>query len=256
MSVVDPIVMVEQKGNICCVTLNRPAKRNALSAATYRTLHAVFRDMPDSARVVVLCGAGENFCAGLDLSEHQFREPFESVTFAQSGHDVFNAIQFGSRPVVVALHGAVIGGGLELACCAHVRVADKTTFYQLPEARRGIFVGGGATVRVSRIIGDSRLLEMMLTGRKLDAHVGERLGLSHYLTEPGEALETAMEVARTIAENATIPNYLIMQAIPRIADMAPEQGLFTESIAQAISLTSADAKDGIQAFLNRKKAAR
>jgi enoyl-CoA hydratase/carnithine racemase len=147
----------------------------------------------------------------------------------------------------------VIGGGLEMAACAHVRVADETTFYQLPEARRGIYVGGGASVRVTRIIGASRIVEMMLTGRKYDAIEGERLGFSHYVVEAGGALKRAIELANTIAENAVIPNYLITQAIPRIADMSANDGLFTESIAQAISLTSVDAKNGIDKFLRRRQ---
>ena len=147
----------------------------------------------------------------------------------------------------------MIGGGLEMAACAHVRVADETTFYQLPEARRGIYVGGGASVRVTRIIGASRIVEMMLTGRKYDAIEGERLEFSHYVVEAGGALKRAIELANTIAENAVIPNYLITQAIPRIADMSANDGLFTESIAQAISLTSVDAKNGIDKFLRRRQ---
>ncbi len=151
------------------------------------------------------------------------------------------------------MQGAVIGGGLEIATATHVRVADKTAFYQLPEGRRGFYVGGGASVRVAKVIGSGRMVEMMLTGRMLDAETGERLGLSHYIVEPGQALDKAMELAGTIAKNARIPNYLIVQAIPRIEDMSAADGLWTESVAQAVSLTSDDARAGIDAFFQKRK---
>ena len=114
------------------------------------------------------------------------------------------------------MQGGVIGGGLELAAATHVRVADKTAFYALPEGQRGIFVGGGATVRVGRIIGSGRLVEMMLTGRAYDAEQGQRLGLSHYLVEAGEAFEKAIELAERIAGNAALSNYAILNSVPRI----------------------------------------
>ena len=169
---VEQVVNVSRKGNIGIITLNRPDKHNAISEELMRSLHDAFKTMDEDVRAIVLSGAGPSFCAGLDLSEHRYREPFQSVLFARYGHEVFNTIQFGGRPVIAALHGAVVGGGLEMACCAHVRVADETAFYQLPEARRGIYVGGGASVRVTKIIGSGRLVEMMLTGRKYDAAAG------------------------------------------------------------------------------------
>ncbi len=256
MSLAEGVLKVSQQGNIATIALNRPAKHNALSELVFGALKEAFQSLSPEVRVVILRGEGKSFCAGLDLAQHRHREPFESVLFSRYGHDVFNAIELGGRPVVAALHGAVIGGGLEMACCAHVRVADETAFYQLPEARRGIYVGGGASVRVSRVIGSGRLMEMMLTGRKYSASEGLQLGLSHYVVKPGKVLKKAIELAATIAENAIIPNYLITQAIPRIADMSAGDGLFTESIAQAITLTSADAKTGIEQFLHRRRVAK
>jgi enoyl-CoA hydratase/carnithine racemase len=123
----------------------------------------------------------------------------------------------------------------------------------LPEGRRGFYVGGGASVRVARIIGSGRMVEMMLTGRTLDSAAGERLGLAHYIVEPGKTLEKAIELANNIAKNAQIPNYLIVQALPRIEDMSASDGLWTESVAQAVSMVSDDARAGIEAFLSKKK---
>src|SRR6185295_15116442 len=144
---------------------------------------------------------------------------FATVEHSRMWHRVLDGLQYGTRPVVAALTGAVIGGGLEIAAACHVRVADPTAFYQLPEGRRGIFVGGGASVRVARIIGAGRTAEMMLTGRTLDAATGQALGLSHELAEPGQALARALALAETIAGNAPLSNYMIVQALPRIADM-------------------------------------
>lgn len=253
MSGTAPLLLTERRGAIVIVTLNRPDKRNALNEALWRELKKTFENFESDVRAVVLTGAGPHFCAGLDLSEHRDRAPFESIAMSRLAHATCEAIQFGGRPVVTAMPGGVIGGGLEIAAATHVRVADATTFYQMPEGRRGFYVGGGASVSVSRIIGSGRLIEMMLTGRILDATAGERLGLSHYLVDAGKTLDKALELAGVIAKNAPIPNYLIMQAIPRIEKMASAEGLWTESVAQAISLTTEDARAGIDAFFGKRK---
>ena len=253
MSKYENVVEVRDDGRICVVALNRPAKHNAMSESMIYGLGHVFENMPEKIRCVVLRGNGDSFCAGLDLSEHQHREPFQSVLFSRDGHKAFEAIRLGKCPVVAALHGAVIGGGFEMAACAHVRVADTTAFFQLPEGRRGIYIGGGGSVRIRRIIGISRMMEMLLTARKYDAEAGERLGIAHYVVPNGNALDKALELADEIASNAPIVNYMITQALSHINDMSAEDGLFAEAVAQAISLTSPDAKAGMEAFLNRRK---
>lgn len=253
MSETGPVLLKERRGKIAIVTLNRPDKRNALSDELWRSLRAAFDSMEPDVRAVVIAGAGGHFCAGLDLSEHVGREAFASVATSRFAHATLEAIRLGTRPVIAAMHGAVIGGGLELAAATHIRVADDTAFYQMPEGRRGIFIGGGGSVNVARIIGAGRLIEMMLTGRIYNADAGERLGLSHYRAEKGKALDRAIELAEIVAGNAQIPNYLIIQALPRIADMASGDGLWAESIAQALSLTSPDAHEGMRAFLERRK---
>lgn len=250
---VDETVLLEVKERTAVVTLNRPEKRNAFSEKMFLGLREVFARIPNSVRAVVIHGAGDSFCAGLDLTEHVQSAPFESMLKSRSGQRLFADIQDCGRPVITAMHGAVIGGGLELACSTHIRVADPSTFYQLPEGRRGIFVGGGASVRVARIIGVSRLTEMMLTGRVLDASEGQQIGLSQYLSEPGQILEQALSIADNVAANATISNYMMLQGLANIADMPHSPGLFTESLAQALTLTSDDARYGIEAFLTKSK---
>lgn len=239
-------------GAIAVLTLNRPNKRNAVSGRLIEEINAFFAAPPKQARVVVLHGAGDHFCAGLDLSEHKERDVAEALDISRYWHKTTEMMQFGGLPLVASLQGAVIGGGLELAICAHVRVAEPSAFYALPEGRRGIFVGGGASMRVGRIIGFGRVVEMMLTGRSYDAADGLRLGLSHYLVGPGEALAKAMELADMIVGNAPLANYMILQALPRIGEMSPAEGLLAEELATALTQTSADARAGMEAFLKKQ----
>ena len=248
-----PHLHVEQDGPILIVHLDRAAKRNAVNDALLASLARLFDAPPKDAKVIVLAGRGDHFCAGLDLAEHEQRDAFGVMQHSQGWHKVFERIQFGTLPVVSALHGGVIGGGLELAAATHVRVADSTAFFALPEGQRGIFVGGGATVRVGRIIGAGRLVEMMLTGRTYKAEEGLQLGLAHYVVEPGQALAKAMELAGKIAGNAPLSNYAILNAIPRIDDMSMKDGLFTESLMTALTQTSDEAGQRLRAFLERRQ---
>jgi enoyl-CoA hydratase/carnithine racemase len=248
----EALVTTSTDGVIYTVTLARPAKRNAISDRLLAALEAALAATPEGTRAIVLAGEGEHFCAGLDLSEHHQREPFGVMLHSQGWHRVFNRIHNGGIPVVAALHGAVIGGGLELAAAAHVRVAEPDTLYQLPEGRHGIFVGGGGSVRVARIIGAGRMCEMMLTGRILDADEGQRLGLSHYLVGPGEALAKARQLAGRIAENAPMANWAMVSAISRIDNMSADDGLFVESLTAAVTQTNPEIAERIGHFLNRK----
>jgi enoyl-CoA hydratase/carnithine racemase len=238
---------------IYTVVLNRPAKRNAVSDRLLAALEEAFVATPTGTRVIMLAGKGDHFCAGLDLAEHQHRDPFGVMMHSQGWHRIFNRIQMGGIPVVAALHGAVIGGGLELAAAAHVRIAEPDTIYQLPEGRHGIFVGGGASVRVARIIGQGRMCEMMLTGRIYNAEDGQQLGLSHYLVGKGQAPGKARELALRIAENAPLANYAMATAITRISNMSTDDGFFVESLTAAMTQTSPEVAERIGHFLKRKE---
>jgi len=243
---------VEIDGPVATLTLNRPEKRNAMSDAFLAEIEAVFAAPPKGVRVAVLTGSGGHFCAGLDLAEHIDRPAEDEIRHSRSWHAALDRVQFGGLPVVSALCGAVIGGGLEIATATHVRVAEPSAFYQMPEGRRGIFVGGGATVRLGRILGPDRLTEMMLTGRRYGAEEGQALGLSHYLVGPGEALARAQALARQIAGNAALSNYLMIQAVARIGNMSAGDGLFTESLCAALAQSGPDAAEGLAAFLEKR----
>ncbi|MCV0393784.1 MAG: crotonase/enoyl-CoA hydratase family protein [Rhizobiaceae bacterium] len=246
-------VEISVDGPVAHVAFNRAAKRNAINDALLNALAAFFAAPPKDARVVILSGRGGHFSAGLDLAEQAEREPEEVMRHSRGWHELMDRVQFGGLPVVSVLQGAVMGGGLEIAAATHVRVAEHGARYQLPEGKRGIFVGGGATVRVGRIIGPDRMTEMMLTGREYSAEEGQSLGLSHYLVGEGEAHARAAELAREIASNASLVNYLIIQSIARINDMSRADGLFAESLSAALSQTGPDAKEGLKAFLEKRK---
>ena len=194
------LIDFEMRGRIAVLTLNRPEKRNAVNETLIQDINRFFSAPPGEALAVVLRANGDHFCAGLDLAQHKERNVDEAFDVSRYWHRTFDLIQYGGLPVVAAMQGAVMGGGLELATTAHVRVAEPSTIYQLPEGRRGIYVGGGASIRVARVIGPGRMTEMMLTGRRLDAEEGQQMGLSHYLVGDGEAFDKAMELAETIAD--------------------------------------------------------
>ncbi len=239
---------------VAIVRLSRPAKRNAMSDSLVEGLRDVFQNLPDQAKAAVIYGQGDHFCAGLDLSELKERDAGAGMHHSRSWHVALDAIQFGSVPVVAALHGAVVGGGLELASACHIRVADDSTFYALPEGTRGIFVGGGGSVRIPKLIGVARMTDMMLTGRVYNAADGERIGLAQYHVPTGTALEKAMELAKRIATNAPLTNYALMHALPRIAEQPADHGYLTEALISSIAQAAPEAKSRVKAFLEGKAA--
>ena len=247
-------VNLDMQGAVAVVRLCRPAKRNALNDALIEALRDVFQNLPAEARAAVIHGEGDHFCAGLDLSELKERDAGEGIHHSRSWHVALNAVEQGRVPVVSALHGAVVGGGLELAASAHLRVAEKSAFYGLPEGTRGIFVGGGGSVRISRQIGVSRMTDMMLTGRVFDADEGQAFAISNYRVADGEGLAKALQLAQKIASNAPLSNYAITQALPRIADLSASDGLFMETLMASIAQGDDAAKERVRAFLEKRAA--
>lgn len=246
------ITRLEIEDDIATLVFDRPEKRNAMNDQLIAELDAFFSAPPAGVNAVILRGEGGHFCSGLDLAEHEHREPIEGALHSRNWHRVSDLIEYGRLPVVSVLTGAVIGGGLEIAASTHVRIAEPSVRFQLPEGRRGIFVGGGASVRVGRLLGADRMREMMLTGRNYGADEGLALGLAHYSVGEDEGLPLAKQLARKIADNAEFSNYLMMQAIPRISDMSRSEGLFTESLSAAMAQTSEGAKEGLRAFLEKR----
>ncbi|MFC7461347.1 crotonase/enoyl-CoA hydratase family protein [Hydrogenophaga defluvii] len=239
---------------IAVIKLTRAAKRNALNDALILALRDTFQNLPSSVRAAVIDGEGDHFCAGLDLSELQERDAGQGLHHSRMWHAALECVQNGPVPVVAALHGAVVGGGLELASACHIRVADETTFFALPEGTRGIFVGGGGSVRIPKLIGVARMTDMMLTGRVYNAADGERVGLAQYLVPAGTALDKALALATQIATNAPLTNYALMHALPRIAEQPADHGFMTEAMMAAIAQAAPEAKERVRAFLEGKAA--
>jgi len=244
-----PLLRVGIAGSIAHVRLNRPAKRNAISDTLIAQLHTAFVNLPTDVRAVVLSGEGEHFCAGLDLSELVERDVAEGVLHSRMWHAAFEAVQFGRVPVIAVLQGAVVGGGLELAAACHIRIAEASAYFGLPEGQRGLFVGGGGSARIPRLMGVARMSDMMLTGRVYSADEAERAGLAQYLVPEGEGLAKAVELAQRIASNAPLSNFAVMHALPRIADQSQSEGLFTESLMAAVAESTPQAKERMRAFL-------
>jgi len=250
----NPDIRFEMRHDIAVVTLTRAKKRNALNDALIASLRHLFENLPPETRVAVISGEGDHFCAGLDLSDLKERDAGEGMHHSRSWHIALERIQYGPVPVVAALHGAVVGGGLELASACHIRVADESAFYALPEGTRGIFVGGGGSVRIPRLIGVPRMTDMMLTGRVYNAVDGERAGFAQYLVPTGTAFEQAMQLAQRVATNAPLTNYALTHVLPRIADQPADQGFITESMMSAIAQAAPEAKQRVRDFLEGRAA--
>ena len=243
---------VARSGDVAIVTVCRAAKRNALDSATVQAIGGFFDAPPAWARAAVLAADGDHFSAGLDLNDLDEMDAVAGLHHSRMWHRALGGVESGTLPVVAVLKGAVVGGGLELATAAHIRVAEDSTFFALPEGQRGLFVGGGASVRVPRLIGVHRMSDMMLTGRVLSADEGATAGLAQYRVADGEGLAKALELAERMAANSPVTNYAVIQALPRIAEASHSGGLFMESLMSAVSQSSEEAKTRMTDFLNKR----
>lgn len=246
----------ELDGDIALIGINRPDKRNAMHDGIFADLGRLAEQAWEEARAIVLFGAGPHFSAGLDLAElarsleaNGGRRPPRMGP--RVPHVAFDKFARGRVPVVAALSGAVIGAGLELAAAAHIRVADETAFFALPEAQRGIYVGAGGSVRIQRLIGNARMTDMMLTGRVLGADEALAQNLVQYRVGKDEALARACELARAIARNTAESNWAITQGLSRVNDMSHDDALFVEMLVGS-NASSPDAGRRVRDFLEKR----
>jgi enoyl-CoA hydratase/carnithine racemase len=251
----EQLVTYELQGDVALIGLDRADKRNAINKVVIAQLREAAFRATEEAKAGVIFGHGDNFSAGLDLTEAAtWMKPGAPRRRRGQWNRSLDLIARGQIPFVAALKGACIGGGLEIAAAAHVRIADETTFFALPEGQRGIFVGGGGSVRLPRLIGVARMTDMMLTGRVYSATEGAAYGFSQYLTEAGGALPKALELAERVAANAPLTNFAVLQALPMIAEANPQTGLLMESLMATVAQSDKEAKRRIRAFLDRKTA--
>ena len=242
-------VQVQIEDDILLVQLCRSQKSNAINDEVLLALEQIFSSVPECVKCAILYGDGKHFSGGLDLSDFNETNTIEGVHHSRMWHRVLDKIQFGTVPVIAVLHGACVGGGLELASGCHIRVAELSAFYALPEGQRGIFVGGSASVRLPKLIGFTRVADMMFTGRVIDAAEGNNIGISQYLAEDGTGLAKAKELAKKVAANPALTNYALMHILPRMLDASQDSALLMESLVAAISRESPEAKERMKAFL-------
>jgi enoyl-CoA hydratase/carnithine racemase len=233
-------VTYELEGEIALVGLNRPDKRNCFNPTVMRQLREAIDRAGEEAKCGIIFGHGDNFCAG---RSERLPFPFNRNTF-------FEAMARGNIPFIAALHGATLGGGLETAAAAHIRVADETTFFALPEGTRGIFIGGGGSVRVARLLGFARMQDMMLTGRVLKPDEAERYGIVQYVVPKGQSMAKAKELAAKICKNAPLSNFAITNSLPRLQDMSYDDGLFFERMVAEYT-RSPESIERLHQFLNK-----
>ena len=242
------LLEVDAEG-IAHVTLNRPDKRNALDLATIDELVDIFSTLPRAGvRAAVLAGAGPHFCAGLDLVEHhrEDRSPGDFMHVCLRWHEAFNKMEYGGVPVIAVLQGAVVGGGLELASAAHIRVAGPDAYFGLPEGQRGLFTGGGATIRVADLIGKARMIDMMLSGRLYRGAEAVDVGLCQYLADDPRA--QALSLARTAAQNTPLSNFAICSAISHMQNMSALDAAYAEAAIAGVVNTQQAARERLAAF--------
>jgi (methylthio)acryloyl-CoA hydratase len=251
----EPLVSLEFRDEVALIGLNRPSKANAIDLHMADELSAALIQANSKARVGIIFGHGRHFSSGLDLdlmrtriAAHTSNNGAQARPSKTAG--VMQAISKSHIPYIAAIHGAAVGLGFELAAAMHIRVADETAFFSLPEGRRGIFVGGGGSARISRLIGVARMQDMMLTGRRYSSSEAHLCGVVQYPVPTGTALQKALELAAEIKKNSPKSNFAILQGLPRIGDMTVDDGIFWESILATTTFGS-DAISRISDFLDR-----
>lgn len=244
-------------GSIATITVSRPEKLNALNSATIEELHRAFREAAGDAdvRVVIITGeGGKAFVAGADIGELATMGPLSGVLVSRQGQDAFRFLETMRKPVIAAVNGFALGGGLELALACHVRIASAKARFGLPEVKLGIIPGYGGTVRLPRIVGRGRALELILTGEMIDAAEAHRIGLVNRVAEPDQLMEETHALAAKIAANGPIALAMALESVDHAATVSTEDGLRLESDLFGLLASTEDMREGMQAFLEKRTA--
>ena len=247
----------EVEDSIAQVTVNRPEKLNPLNAETVAALGQCFDDIAanDSVKAVIVTGAGEKaFVAGADINQLKTLSPMEGRAWALDGQRVFARIEGLPKPVIAAINGYALGGGLELAMACHIRVASPNARLGQPEVKLGIVPGYGGTQRLPRLVGKGRALEMILTGDPVTADEAHRIGLVNRLAPLEDLLGEARKIAARILENGPVAVALCLDAVQRGMEMPLDEALRWEATQFALSCSTEDIREGTQAFLEKRKA--
>ncbi len=248
-------ITVEREGRIAVLTINRPDKLNALNSNVHVEGVAALDELrsDDEVRVVVITGSGEkSFVAGADISEFEGKTPVtQRATFQE--RTLFNSIEIFPKPVIALVNGFCLGGGNELALACDLRICSENARFSQPEINLGIIPGGGGTQRLTRMVGEGRSMEMILTGDMIDAETAHRFGLVNHVYPAEELRAKTMELAAKIAEKAPIALQLAKEAVKFASRSNLDEGLRREVDLFAICFSTEDKKEGVSAFLEKRK---
>jgi enoyl-CoA hydratase len=251
-------IQYETGDAIATITVNRPDKLNALNAATIDELHAAFGEAhrDDGVRALVLTGAGgKAFVAGADIAELATMGPLNGIRVSRQGQDAFRFLETMGKPVVAAVNGFALGGGLELALACHLRVASSKARFGLPEVKLGIIPGYGGTIRLPRLVGRGRALELILTGEMIDAAEAHRIGLVNRIAEPEQLMAETRALVGTIVANGPIALAMALESVDHAATSSTGNALRLESDLFGLLASTDDMREGMQAFLEKRAAA-
>jgi enoyl-CoA hydratase len=250
-------LLYEASGGVATITVNRPKVGNALNRATLGELEAAFNAvLKDAAvRAAIVTGAGEKFfIAGADINELKENTPLSAKEIARRGQLLFSFVERLGKPVVAAINGFCLGGGLELASACTFRTASKNAVVGLPEVKLGVIPGYGGTQRLPRLVGIGRAMEMILTGEPINADEALRIGLVNHVYESAELLPKTRELVDKMLARGPIALRFALEAAFRGLDLPLDEGLNAESNLFGLLCTTQDMKEGMAAFLEKRPA--
>lgn len=249
-------LMYEKKENIGLLTINRPEKMNAISQELTVELSLFLDEIEndDELRVIVITGAGDKaFVAGADINELVDRDARLGRRVSRERQEIFSRIENLHVPVIAAVNGYALGGGLELALACSIRICSEMAQFGAPEVKLGIIPGDGGTQRLPRLVGQGRAMEMIITGDFIDAQEAYRIGLVNKVFPPEKLMEKAMELAKKIASRPPLAVRYAKEAVNRSQEGDSVSGFALESYLHALSCTTEDKKEGVSAFLEKRK---
>ncbi|HEX8694691.1 MAG TPA: enoyl-CoA hydratase-related protein [Longimicrobium sp.] len=250
-------LLLDVQDRIATLTVNRPDKLNALNEQTIRELGQAVDEVAgrDDVGGVIVTGAGEKaFVAGADIGELAKMGPVDGIEVSRLGQQVFRRIELSRKPVIAAVNGFALGGGCELALACHLRIASENAQFGLPEVKLGIIPGYGGTLRLPRIVGKGRALELMLTAQFIKADEAYRIGLANKVVPQAELMDAARRMMGTILANGPVAVGLAIECATRGMEMSVDDGLALESNLFGLLAATEDMREGMSAFLEKRKA--